>query len=140
MYFTQAKTQFEYFSLMQIRAAVFMCEQHVDPLLEIDDEDRLCMHYILYDNSEIIATCRVLPEGDTWHIGRVAVMKDHRHKHCGSFLLDEVEKLAKSEQIHKLVLGAQITAMPFYEKNGYVAYGELYLDAAIEHRMMEKLL
>ena len=37
-----------------------------------------------------------------------------------------------------LKLGAQVSAIPFYESCGYTAYGEVFLDANIEHRMMKK--
>lgn len=140
MRFKKAETQFEYFSLMQIRAAVFMCEQSVDPLIEIDDEDKTCDQFVVYDNDEIIGTCRVLKHGSDWHIGRVAVLKEHRKKHCGSFMLNEVEKIAKESGVKKLELGAQVAAMPFYENNGYRGYGDIYLDADIDHMMMEKRL
>jgi predicted GNAT family N-acyltransferase len=39
-----------------------------------------------------------------------------------------------------MVLGAQMQAMPFYESLGYQAYGIVFLDAGIEHRMMKKAL
>lgn len=140
MKFKKAETQFEYFSLIQIRATVFMCEQNVDPLLEIDDEDKTCDHFVVYDNDEIIGTCRILKHEHNWHIGRVAVLKEHRKKQCGSFMLNEVETLAREYGIKKLELGAQVGAMPFYENNGYQGYGDIYLDAGIDHMMMEKRL
>ena len=36
-----------------------------------------------------------------------------------------------------VALGAQLHAIPFYERLGYVASGEVYLDAGIEHRWMD---
>ena len=140
MKFKKAETQFEYFSLMQIRASVFMCEQNVNPLIEIDNEDKTCNHFIVYDNDKIIGTCRILKHGSDWHIGRVAVLKKYRKNRCGSFMLEEIEKLAKINGVKKLELGAQVSAMSFYKNNGYCAYGDIYIDADIEHMMMEKRL
>ncbi|MDF9825097.1 putative GNAT family N-acyltransferase [Breznakia sp. PF5-3] len=140
MRFTKATTQFEYFSLMEIRIKVFVKEQCVDPLIELDEEDKTCNQYLVYSDNKPIATCRVIRHGTTWHVGRVAVLKEFRNKHCGSFMLKEIEKIAHQEQAEKLVLGAQTVAIPFYEKNGFIAYGDIYLDADIEHRMMEKIL
>ena len=140
MNFKKAETQFEFFSLMLIRATVFMCEQHVDPLLEIDEIDQTCDHFVVYDDTKIIGTCRVIKHGDSWHIGRVAILKEHRKKHVGSFMLEEVEKLARMKNIKTLQLGAQVSAIAFYEHNGYIQYGEFYVDADINHIMMEKKL
>lgn len=140
MQFVKATTQFEFFSLMKVRIDVFVQEQAVSPAIELDEEDRTCDHYIIYDKHRIIATCRIIEHDNTWHIGRVAVLKEHRDKHCGSYMLQQVENLAIQKNVHKLVLGAQLAALPFYTKNGYTPYGDIYLDADIEHRMMEKVL
>jgi predicted GNAT family N-acyltransferase len=34
------------------------------------------------------------------------------------------------------MLGAQLKAISFYERLGFTAFGEVFLDAGIEHRMM----
>ncbi len=36
------------------------------------------------------------------------------------------------------VLDAQIQALPFYEKLGYVAEGDVFMDAGIPHLLMRK--
>lgn len=136
----QACTQYEFFSLMQIRCKVFMCEQNVDPLIEMDDEDKTCMHYILEDDNTIIATCRVLEHDDIWHLGRIAVLKEYRNKHYGSKLIKDMIMLAKSKNIKKIELGAQVHAIPFYESLGFKAHGEIFMDADIEHKEMELIL
>lgn len=136
----KAETQFDFFSLMHIRCVVFMVEQHVPPMLEIDGEDRTCDHYIIEEEGVVMGTCRVLFHGDIWHVGRVAVLKEYRHKHCGSQLLTAVEEVAKTKKVKALQLGSQLQAKAFYEKNGFNAYGDIYMDAGIEHVMMEKKL
>ena len=40
----------------------------------------------------------------------------------------------------RVVLGAQIHALDFYEKLGFRAFGDDYLDAGIAHRDMELTL
>lgn len=140
MNFVKANNQFEFISALQIRTIVFMKEQNVDPELELDDEDLTCDHFVVYDDDKIIGTCRILKHDNEWHVGRVAVLKEQRHKKCGSFMLQEVEKIARTNDVKKLTLGAQCAAIPFYNRNGYKEYGNIYLDANIEHKMMEKLL
>lgn len=140
MKFVKAETQNEFFSLMLIRAIVFMREQQVDPLIELDEEDCFCDQYIVYEQDKIIATCRVVSLEDSWHIGRVSVLKEYRHHHYGTYMLKEIEALALKAGIKRLELGAQLHAIPFYEKNGYACYGEVYVEADIEHCNMEKYL
>lgn len=136
-----AENQSDFFSCMLIRSRVFMIEQNVDISLELDEDDKTCTHYCLYDdNGTAIGTCRILDHGDTAHLGRVAILKKYRQKGCGAFMISEVEKSCKMLGYKKVELGAQLHALPFYEKQGYHAYGEIFMDADIEHRMMVKEL
>lgn len=134
-----AESQADFFKCMQIRGTVFVNEQAVDIDIEIDDEDYTCDHYLLIDNEEkAIGTCRIINEGKVAHLGRVALLKEARGKGYGEFLLAEAEKICQSFGFEKIVLGAQVRALGFYEKSGFVPYGDIFLDADIDHRMMEK--
>lgn len=132
-----ASTQAEFFSLMRVRALVFMKEQNVDPAIENDLKDPSAIHFVVYIDNMIVATCRVVLENG-YHIGRLAVLEDNRKLGIGSKLLHYVEKYAMNNNINRLELGAQIHAIPFYEKNGFKCYGKRYKEANIEHSMMEK--
>lgn len=136
-----AENQSDFFSCMLIRSRVFMIEQNVDISLELDEEDKTCTHYCLYDDEgNAVGTCRVLKHGDIAHLGRVAVLKDVRGHGYGAYMLREVEKHCRKLGYKKIELGAQLHALPFYEKQGYHAYGNIFLDADIQHRMMVKEL
>ena len=53
-----------------------------------------------------------------------------------AFLESEAAKRGAS----KIILHAQIQAQPFYEKNGYIAEGEPFLEESTPHiTMMKKL-
>ncbi len=134
-----ANTQVEYFSLMQVRASVFIKEQYVDPTLEIDDSDLSAIHFILYKDNHIVATCRLISKQEH-QLGRFAVLKNYRNMGIGSYLLNYVEAYAKLHKIKHLSLGAQISAKSFYEKNNYKTYGNTYEEANIMHIGMEKTL
>jgi len=41
-----------------IRKQVFVCEQKVEPRLEMDEFDDVAHHYLLYDDQKPIATAR----------------------------------------------------------------------------------
>ena len=55
-------------------------------------------------------------------------------------LLHELEKKARELGYLEAMLSAQVNAKAFYEKNGYVAYGEEYLDEFCPHIHMKKIL
>lgn len=136
-----AENQSDFFSCMLIRSRVFMIEQNVDISLELDEEDKTCTHYCLFDDNNIaVGTCRILNHGDIAHLGRVAILKEYRKLGYGAFMIHEVEKSCKKLGYKKIELGAQLHALPFYKKQGYHAYGDIFMDADIEHRMMVKEL
>lgn len=53
-------------------------------------------------------------------------------------MITEAEKFAKQQGFSMIQLGAQLPAEPFYEKMGYHKYGEVFLDAGMEHIAMKK--
>lgn len=117
-----------------IRGHVFIVEQNIAWTLEFDDWDYDSVLFNLYDDTQVIGAARLYKN----KVGRVAVLKEHRHKKAGSRLMKAVEDFAKQKGIKTLELGAQTYIIPFYEFLGYQAYGEIFLDADIEHRMMKK--
>lgn len=60
----------------------------------------------------------------------------------GKQLLSHLELYAKKEHAKTIELEARVSAQSFYEKMGYVAYGDTYLMAIapVEHIRMEKFL
>ncbi len=126
---------------IEIRITVFVDEQgFVD---EIDDIDGIATHLLLFDeNNSPIATCRIF-ESDTREVfilGRLCVLKEHRSKGLGSFVLKEAEKTAKTKGGKSLILHSQLHAKSFYEKSGYRQYGELEYEQNQPHIWMKKEL
>jgi len=50
--------------------------------------------------------------------------------------MDRLLLMAKSKGISSLMLHAQLSAIPFYEKLGFIAQGSIYDEAGIPHRNM----
>lgn len=136
-----AENQAEFFGCMLVRAAVFVKEQQVDIDLELDQDDLTCRHFCLMnEDKQVIGTCRVLAHDDVAHIGRVAILKEYRKQGLGARMLRHVEEECRQIGFTKMELGAQLHALPFYEKLGFIPYGEVFMDASIPHKMMEKVL
>jgi len=58
----------------------------------------------------------------------------------GAQIVASAERLAAERGFRRIVLHARETATPFYEKAGYVATGETFVEVTIPHRIMVKPL
>lgn len=128
---------------VKIRTEVFVDEQHVPPELEVDGFDAPgapCDHFLIVDGGDNVGTFRCIFEGGAVHVGRLCVKKERRGKGYGRAALEFIEKYYAARGYEKLTLGAQCTAIPFYEKCGFKVVSDVFLDAGIEHRKMEKAL
>ncbi|MCL2055848.1 MAG: GNAT family N-acetyltransferase [Oscillospiraceae bacterium] len=126
-----------------VRTAVFVNEQGFSAEIEIDDTDPSAYHIVMFDGAKPVATGRVFPENSdkqTYHIGRVAVLKKYRGRGIGIKLMAKLEECAKSLGGTRTVLGSQMQAKQFYEKLGYAAFGGQYMDEHCPHINMGKNL
>lgn len=121
----------------ELRRRVFIDEQQVPEAEEWDGQDPGCLHFLACENGQPVGTARLLPDG---HIGRVAVLGQARGRGIGLRLMRETIAAARLLGHEEVVLAAQIQAMPFYERLGFQAYGEEFLDAGIPHRNMRLML
>ena len=124
--------------LKAIRYRVFVVEQRVSEDLEWDGIDAGCRHALAEDlASNAIGCGRLLPDG---HIGRMAVDADWRGKGVGTALLECLVELARKFGYPRLMLNAQVQAMPFYARHGFTPSGPEFEEAGIAHQAMEQLL
>lgn len=122
-------------ALKSIRHDVFVVEQRVPESLEWDGLDPACRHAIAEDaHGRAIGCGRLLPDG---HIGRVAVKRAWRGKGVGAELMVRLIGLARERGDAKAMLNAQVQALPFYARLGFVAVGEPFDEAGIAHQAME---
>lgn len=121
-----------------IRFAVFVREQKVPAEIELDDWDAKSLHAIARNAGGVaVGTGRLLPDG---HIGRMAVLAAARGTGVGTALLRALINAARERGMRNIELSAQTHAVPFYEREGFEAYGNAYMDAGIPHRTMRKAL
>lgn len=123
-------------ALLEIRRVVFIEGQNVPEHEERDGLDGEALHFIALDGDAPIGTARVLVDGGTAKIGRVAVLDDHRGKGVGQNLMRGILDDLRRDGLSRAKLGAQTHAIGFYEALGFTAEGPEFLDAGIPHRMM----
>ena len=131
---------------LSIRRRVFIDEQHVPEDLEIDEHDderawgTTAVHALLWLDGRPVATGRILLEdrpGHNAHVGRVAVLREYRGTGLGRAVMEALQERAHKLGYPGITLAAQLHALGFYERLGYVARGGIFFDAGIEHRSMD---
>jgi predicted GNAT family N-acyltransferase len=125
---------------LALRHEVFVVEQQVPLEEEVDAHDATALHLVAVEDGAVVATCRLVMEGATAKLGRVAVAATARRRGIALRLLEESETHARALGARRIALAAQTGALALYERAGYTPYGERFLDAGIEHLMMEKAL
>lgn len=146
---SEIRTIDELHEALTVRMRVFVQEQGVPLEEEVDryDVDPAAKPPAVYVLGRLdgacIATGRLLLDvglGELPHIGRVAVLEEHRRNGYGAAIMAALHEAALARGFRGVTLAAQLHAIPFYEHLGYIARGPVFLDAGIEHRDMDLLL
>lgn len=121
----------------QLRLEVFVYEQNVPLEEERDEYDATAIHFLASEDGAPIGTARVILKdaGTVAKITRVAVAKSARGRGIGAGLIRHIEGAIAAPEY---LLDAQTQALPFYERLGYIVYGNEFMEAGIAHRHMRK--
>lgn len=118
-----------------LRTDIFVNEQGFQD--EFDERDHHCIHLVFYDGNQAIGTCRYFKEDGHFILGRIAVIQTYRHKKVGTYIIDKACELMGPGEV---ILHAQMQAKPFYEKLGFIAYGDIEYEEHCPHIWMRKHL
>jgi predicted GNAT family N-acyltransferase len=122
-----------------IRRAVFIGEQGIPEAEEWDAADAEATHFLAAGPDGPAATARLIAAGQTAKIGRVAVLGTHRGTGLGRALMEHVLRHAREAGFRRAALDAQLSALHFYERLGFVAEGAEFDDGSgILHRHMRR--
>lgn len=124
-----------------IRRKVFIEEQNVPEAREQDGFDPECRHYLFEHENRPVGTgrSRLDAKGGAKmiKIERFAFLPEARGLKLGEpafqFMLDDCRKAYPALPI---VIGAQAYLKGFYERLGFMAEGEIFQDAGIDHFRM----
>ena len=128
-------------AVFALRHEVFVVGQDVPEDLERDEHDDVVDHGVALVDGVVRATGRLLPPtepGGAATVGRMAVDEAARGQGLGAAVLTLLEETARERGWPSVELHAQVHARGFYDRAGYVPYGDVYLEAGIEHLSMRK--
>ncbi len=124
--------------LTAVRRAVFVVEQAIPETQEFDALDAPSIHALALDAEGAPVGCgRLLPDG---HIGRMAVLPQWRGRGVGGAILVRLIETARLRGDARVVLNAQVQAMPFYARFGFTPTGAPFVEAGIPHQAMARSL
>ncbi len=123
-----------------IREQVFMQEQGFQK--EFDEHDANATHVTLYVDNQVVGCGRVFLACDkeSYILGRLAVLKAYRSQGYGAMIVRKLENCVKAAGGIEIHLHAQVHAVPFYEKLGYVVCSSIDMDEHVPHMYMKKRL
>ena len=119
------------YSLWKLRQDVFVVEQQA-AYADLDgrDLDPDTRHVVMDDDDVVVGCARVLDDGDTWRIGRVALHPAVRGRGLGEALLHTALQVCKGRDV---VLDAQVPLAGWYAGFGFEVDGEEFLEDGIAH-------
>jgi len=98
-------------------------------------------HFGLFDGSELVACCFVVPlEDDAVRLRQMAVRADLQGTGLGRDLIRRVESALAGRGCPRIILHARDVAKGFYERVGYEFTSGEFLEVGIPHFRMEKAL
>ncbi len=126
-------------TVFAIRREVFVDEQKVDPEEEFDEFEQNSRHFLAVFGKSPCGTARWRFTEKGIKLERFAVLRDFRNRKIGENLLkavlNDVANFVDTKG-KKIYLHAQLHAVPFYEKFGFIKEGEMFQEANIDHFKM----
>ena len=122
-----------------IRRRVFIEEQHVPEEIEMDEDDASAFHALATVDGVAIGCGRMVDHGASEvKIERMAVLQEFRNTGIGATILRFLIERARDRGVRKAILHAQLAAEGFYLKEGFKPVGDVFEEAGIAHRLMER--
>ena len=120
----------------RLRRDVFVLEQNVPPDVENDADDLAATHFVAVAAGEVVGTLRIVFKPEHAKIGRVAVDRDWRGRGIARALMLTAMDHCRAQGENRFYLASQTDKLGFYERLGFIAFGEECLDAGIPHLAM----
>ncbi|OWA34269.1 GNAT family N-acetyltransferase [Saccharibacillus sp. O16] len=126
-----------------IRREVFIDEQGVPAEDEFDEFDRLdgrCIHILIEHEDQAVGTGRIRAVEGVGKLERICIREPYRKFGIGRRIIAGLEQLAGEQGLRQVKLHGQTQARGFYEKLGYQAASDEFMEDGIPHLLMMKTL
>lgn len=125
-----------------IRREVFGAEQGWSEEILFNEVDEAAIQAVVYKDMDRtipvgVGRLHKTENGEDFKIGRIAVKKEERGQGYGDFIVRMLVDKALMMGADRVLVGAQPHAVAFYQKIGFRPVGETYVEAGIEHTVME---
>ena len=128
----------ELYEILKARSEIFQMEQNI-LYQDMDDIDYQSLHCFFMENNKVIAYLRAFYQEDNQNIvqmGRVLTIKHGNG--IGKELMEQSLKAIKEKMECKKIVGnAQKHALGFYEKFGFKAVSDDFLEEGVVHIAIE---
>jgi predicted GNAT family N-acyltransferase len=96
------------------------------------------LHFGLFQEEKLISVISLFIENDKAQFRKFATEISEQNKGYGSILLNYVIEESIKNNVKNLWCNARMTALSFYEKFGFEAVSETWIDNEIEYIKMER--
>lgn len=117
-----------------IRKIVFVEEQNCPPALEWEHED-VSVHFLAKFNHKPVGAARWRKTEKGYKIERFAVLKSYRGRGIAAQMMHTILKDLPLNANY-IYLHAQLKAVPLYQRFGFVAEGDQFEEAGLQHFKM----
>jgi predicted GNAT family N-acyltransferase len=125
--------------VFKIRKIVFVDELGIPEEKEFDEYDKIAVHGIVYNGSsniETIATGRLIYDGETAKLDKIAVRREFRGCSYGDFLVKMLLNKAFLMGIKEVTLISELSVEGFFREIGFKRNGDSYFESNKEYCRM----
>ncbi len=128
----------ELYEILKARSEIFHMEQNIH-YQDMDDIDYQSLHCFFMENNKVIAYLRTFYQEDNQDIVRMGRVLTIKHGNgIGKELMEQSLKVIKEKmKCQKICGNAQKHALGFYEKFGFKAVSDDFLEEGVVHIAIE---
>jgi len=131
----------EYDASVVLRSRVLRAPLGLHPGPEERAAEATLRHLGAFEGERLVACLMLEDRGEgRVKMRQVAVDFDRQRTGLGTRLVAHAESVASALGFTEMVLNARTPAVPFYERLGYEAHGEPFVEVTVPHRAMTKRL
>lgn len=129
-----------YEAALSLRYRLFFQEHDLPWSILFDDKEATSTHLALIDGENLVAYGRLSSDADmNFQISQMVVDPKHQGRGYGTEVLERLIALTREMHGNSIFLNARISAIAFYEKMGFIAFGEPFKSKStqVEHIKMK---